>query len=81
MKKILVIKDASTIVHLFSDYLTVKSKLQEDIIGYRYINELYINKLVDIPLKEYLKLATKFDIYLIDQHGKVLGKVVSYEKV
>jgi len=81
MKKILIIKDASTVIHLFTEYLVVKTESQEDIIGYRYIKEIYINKLLDISLKEYLKLATKFDVYFINQHGQVLGKVISYENV
>lgn len=81
MKKIIIIKDSSTRVDIFSEHLVIKTKSQEDIVGYRYIKELYINKLVEISLKNCLKLATKFDIYFINQHGKVLAKVLSYEKI
>ena len=81
MKKIIVIKNSSTTVHVFSQYLIIKTAFQENIVGYRYIKELYVNKLIDISLSNYLKLATHFDIYFINQHGKVLGKVLSYEKI
>jgi len=81
MKKIIIIKDSSAIVDVFPEYLVIKTESQEDVVGHRYIKEFYINKLVDISLKNCLRLATKFDIYFINQHGKVLAKVFSYEKI
>lgn len=81
MKKTIIIKNSSTKIDVLSQYLVVKTVSQEDIVGYRYIKELYINKLIDISMENCLKLATKFDLYFINQHGKILAKVLSYEKV
>ncbi|MEA1892884.1 MAG: hypothetical protein U9N33_09250 [Campylobacterota bacterium] len=81
MKKTVIVKNSSTKIDVLSQHLVVKTASQEDVIGYRYIKELYINKLIDISMVNCLKLATKFDIYFINQHGKILGKVLSYEKV
>lgn len=81
MKKTIIVKNSSTKIDVLSEYLIIKTKSQEDIVGYRHIKEVYFNKLIDISLTNCIKLATKFDVYFINQHGKVLAKVLSYEKI
>ncbi|MEA3227611.1 MAG: hypothetical protein U9P38_00910 [Campylobacterota bacterium] len=81
MKKTIIIKNSSTKIDISSQYLVIKTVSQENIIGYRHIKELFINKLIDISMANCLKLAKKFDLYFINQHGKILAKVLSYEKV
>ncbi|MEA3522726.1 MAG: hypothetical protein U9R50_07105 [Campylobacterota bacterium] len=81
MKQIVIVKDSKTDLSIFSEYLVVKTQTQESVIAYRYIKEIYINKLINISIAKSIKLATIFDVYFIDQHGKVLAKVINYEKI
>jgi hypothetical protein len=76
MKQIVVIKESSTILYIEKEYLTIKKPACSDnIIAYRHIKRLYINKLINISISECLKLASLFELCFINQHGNVLGRI------
>jgi len=81
MKQIVIIKDSKAEVKIFTQYLIVKLVGNDTIIAYRHIEALYINKLVDISVSKYIKLASMFSGFFTDQHGNILAKVDLYEKV
>ena len=53
----------------------------EDILAFRYIQELYINKTIDISIKECVRLSKIFSLFVTDYHGYILAEVKSYEKI
>jgi len=75
MKQIVVIKNSQTKVFVCKNYLIVRTKDAENILGFRYIEKLYLNKLIDISISNVIKLSHIFDVYFIDQYGKILAKV------
>ena len=82
MKQIVVIKDSKTHLHIYKDYINIKKPTCSDnIIAYRYIEKIYINKLIDITIGECLKLAHHFDVYIIDQYGYIISKIKLDEKI
>lgn len=82
MKQIVVIKESTTVLHVDKEYLIVKkSECSDSIIAYRHIEKLYINKLINIAISECLLLATHFDLYFINQHGKILGRIIADEEI
>ncbi len=81
MKQTLVISDSKTKLRIHSTYLVAKSANKDTIIAYRYIKELYLNKLIDISMADSIYLAKIFKIYFIDQHGYILAQVALSEKV
>ncbi len=81
MKQIVVFKNSKTIVTIFSEYLIVKINNVENIIAYKYILELYINKNINISISNCIKLASLFDVWFINHHGKILAKVELDEKI
>ena len=82
MKQIVIIKESQTLLHVEKEYLLIKKQACSDnIIAYRYIKKLYINKLIDISLNDCLKLASHFELYFINQHGHILARLLSHEKI
>ena len=76
MKQILIINNSKTSIEVGSNYLIFKTDTQETVIGYRYIKELHLNKLINISVSNCLKLANCFDLFFIDRYGNILAKVV-----
>jgi len=82
MKQIIVIKASSTILNIEKEYLIIKkSTCSDNVIAYRHIKRLYINKLVNISISECLKLASLFELYFINQHGNILGRIQIDEEI
>jgi len=76
MKQIVVIKASSTILTIEKEYLVIKkSTCSDNVIAYRHIKRLYMNKLINISISECLKLASLFELYFINQHGNILGSI------
>ena len=76
MKQIVIIKESSTTLIIEKEYLIIKKANSSDnVIAYRHIKKLYINKLIDISISKYLELATNFELYFINQYGHILGKI------
>lgn len=82
MKQIIVIKESTTTLHVDKEYLIIKKhEYSDSVIAYRHIKRLYINKLIDITISECLLLAELFDLYFINQHGKILGRIIIDEEI
>ena len=82
MKQIVVIKESITTLVVEKEYLIIKKpQYADNVIAYRHIRKLYINKLINITISECLQLAIKFELYFINQHGKILGRMKIDEEV
>jgi len=82
MKQIVVIKESSTLLQIEKEYLIIKKPACSDnVIAYRHIKKLYINKLIKISIAECLQLASFFELYFINQHGNILGRIERDEKI
>ena len=82
MKQIIVIKESTTTLHVDKEYLIIKKhECSDSVIAYRHIKRLYINKLIDITISECLLLAELFDLYFINQYGKILGRIIIDEEI
>ncbi|WP_151899673.1 hypothetical protein MLC52_09915 [Sulfurimonas sp. NW15] len=77
MKQIIVIKNSKTKLHVKQNYMIV----DDNVIAYRYIKSLYINKLLNISISECLKLSSIFKVFFIDRYGNLLGEVKLYEEI
>jgi len=81
MKHIVIIKNSSTKVDVCSDYLHISQNNNENIIAFRHIKELYINKNIELYIKDSVKLSKFFRLFLTDQYGNILAEVQNYEKI
>jgi len=82
MKQIVVIKESSTTIYIDQKYLIVKKVgYSDNVISYRNIKKLYLNKLIQISISDCLKLASYFELYFINQHGNILGRIQIDEKI
>lgn len=75
MKRMLIVKDSKTKVSIFDSYLNIKNNQNDQIISFRNIDELYLNKLIEIFPKDLIKLAKYMSVSFINQYGLVLAKV------
>jgi len=79
MKQIVIVKDSSTKVRVYKDYLDITNIYESRVIGLNNIKELYINQLIQIVPSEFLKLSCRFPIYFINQRGHILGYIKKEE--
>lgn len=75
MNRIFILKNPSTKIKIYSEYMVVTSATNNDVIAFRYVNELYINKTIYITPSHLIKLASLFKVYFIDHHGYVLASI------
>jgi len=82
MKQIVIIKESLTTLFIKEKYMIIKKpECSDNIIAYRHIKTLYINKLIAITISDCLKLASIFELYFINQHGNILGSIQTDEKI
>jgi len=82
MKQIVIIKESSTTLDIQKEYMVIKKEMYSDtVIAFRHIQRLYINKLIHVSIVDCLKLAAIFELYFINQHGDILGRIMTNEKV
>jgi len=82
MKKTIVIKDSTTTLYIDKEYLIIKKpEYGDSVIAYRHIKKLYVNKLINIKISQCLLLAALFDLYFINQHGQILGRISVDEEI
>lgn len=74
-KRILILKNSSIKIKIYSEYMIIKSFTHNEVVAFRYIDELYINKNISISLSDIVKLATHFKVYLIDHNGYILANI------
>ncbi len=74
-KRILVLKQSSIKLKIYSEYMIVTYAMSSDVVAFRYLNELYINKNIQITPAHLIRLASFFSVYFIDHLGNVLASV------
>jgi hypothetical protein len=72
MKKIIIINDKNTQIKIYKDYLVVSKNKIENIVAFRYINQLYVHKDIDVAYKQWIKLGAFFKIYFINELGDII---------
>lgn len=75
MKKTVIIKEPSTTIKVYADYMVATSLHDNSIIAFRHIKELYINKTILLTPSELIKMASFFDLFFIDRHGYILATI------
>ena len=74
-KKVLILKSPSTTIKIHSEYMIVNSLTHSEVVAFRYIDELYINKTISISPSHLIKLASLFKVFFIDHHGYILASI------
>jgi hypothetical protein len=75
MKKTLILKNPTTKVKIYPNYMVITSDIENTVIGYIHIETLYINKTISLTSVQLLKLASFFKVYFIDHNGYVLASI------
>jgi hypothetical protein len=78
-QRVLIIKEVETNIRVQKDYIQIKSFKQDLIISFLHISSIYINKSIDIGLKECYSIIQKVPLYLIDHNGYILAQLKEYE--
>jgi len=75
MKLPLILKNSKTSIEIHKEYLVAKTDIGENIIAYRHIDKIYINKHIQLNPYELLHLCLFMEVWLIDRYGNILAKV------
>lgn len=75
MKKELILLKSKTKIKPFSKYLIISVDGISTIISYKHINNIYINKTIDITLNELYKISKQFPTFIIDQNGYIIASI------
>ncbi len=75
MKKELIFKNPNAKLRIFSTYLQFTSNGVPMLLGYKNIQNIYINKTININLCDIYRLSLKIPVYIIDQNGHILASI------
>jgi len=75
MKRELIIKNPNTKLKIFSKYLSFTLNGATMLMAYKHINNIYINKTVNISLSDLYKLSLKVSVYITDHNGYILASI------
>lgn len=75
MKRSVIVKDSGVTVTVGSDYLLLKSLEADQVIGFRHIKAVYLNKALSLDIGECYKIMQKVPLFLIDEHGYILAQL------
>ena len=73
-KRNIIIKNPKAKIYPKRDYLVILDD-EDIVIGYRYIQDIYIHKDSFLPFKYLLRLLERFRVFYIDGFGNILGEV------
>jgi hypothetical protein len=76
MKHYLIIKSPETKVIVKSNYLKIITNNDTNIVSFIHIKSVFINIAIKTKLANLHKIALKVPLYLIDNNGKILSKLV-----
>lgn len=75
IKKELILKDKNIKIKLHKEYLEFTKDSNYMVIAYKFIANVYLNKLANIPLNLLVSLASKVPLFIIDHNGYVIAEV------
>ena len=78
-QRVLIIKEIETKIAVHKEYIQIKNFEQDLIISFLHIRSIYINKSIEIGLKECYSIMQKVPLYIIDHNGYILAQLKEYE--
>ncbi len=76
MRRSIIVKDSEVKVRVESDYLSLESFEGEQIVGFRHIKAVYLNKALSLDIGECYKIVQRVPLYIIDEHGYILARML-----
>jgi len=76
MRRSIIVKDSDVKVRVESDFLSLESLEGDQVIGFRHIKAVYLNKALALDIGECYKIMQRVPLYLIDEHGYILARMV-----
>jgi len=80
MKRSIIVKDSDVEVRVEGDYLALDSFEGDQIIGFRHIKAVYLNKALGLDIGECYKIMQRVPLFLIDEHGYILAELKEEQK-
>ena len=78
--KNIIIKDSRVEVRVEQEYLSLESFEGDQIIGFRHIKAVYLNKALALDIGECYKIMQRVPLFLIDEHGYILAELKAEQK-
>jgi len=78
--KTIIIKDSKVEVRVEQEYLSLESFEGDQIIGFRHIKAVYLNKALALDIGECYKIMQRVPLFLIDEHGYILAELKAEKK-
>ncbi len=80
MKRSIIVKDSDVEVRVERDYLSLESFEGDQVIGFRHIKAVYLNKALALDIGECYKIMQRVPLFLIDEHGYILAELKEEQK-
>lgn len=75
MKRSLIVKSSKVELRVEQEYLSLESFEGEQIVGFRHIKAVYLNKAIALDIGECYKIMQRVPLYIIDEHGYILAEL------
>jgi len=76
MRRSVIVRDSNVKVTVEQEYLLLNSFEEEQVVGFRHIKAVYLNKALALDIGECYKIMQRVPLYIIDEHGYILARMV-----
>lgn len=76
MRRSIIVRDSNVKVTVEQEYLLLNSFEEEQVVGFRHIKAVYLNKALALDIGECYKIMQRVPLYIIDEHGYILARMV-----
>lgn len=76
MRRSVIVRDSNVKVTVEQEYLLLNSFEEEQVVGFRHIKAVYLNKSLALDIGECYKIMQRVPLYIIDEHGYILARMV-----
>jgi len=76
MRRSIIVKDSDVRVRVEQEYLSLESAEGDQVVGFRHIKAVYLNKALALDIGECYKIVQRVPLYIIDEHGYILARMV-----
>jgi len=78
-QKVLILRDPSTRLTIFKEYMVIKNILNDYIISFSHIETIYLSKSISIDIATCYKLSQKVPLFIIDHDGYILAELKRFK--
>ncbi len=74
-QKIIILKENTTKLTVFEEYMSIKNIYDDLIISFSHIKMVYLNKSIEVDIATCYEISKKVPLFIIDHNGYIIAEL------